>query len=33
MLLRDRDYELAVKLGIIDENAKSKYQCVEEAYK
>ena len=31
MLLRDRDYELAVKLGIIDENTKSKYQCVEEA--
>ena len=33
MSLRDRDYKLAVKLGIIDENAKSKYQCVEEACK
>ena len=33
MSLRDRDYKLAVKLGIIDENAKSKYQCVEEARK
>ena len=33
MPLRDRDYKLAVKLGIIDENAKSKYQCVEEACK
>ena len=31
MLLRDKDYKLAVKLGIIDENTKSKYQCVEEA--
>ncbi len=31
MSLRDKDYELAVKLGIIDENTKSKYQCVEEA--
>lgn len=30
MSLRDKDYELAVKLGIIDENTKSKYQCVEE---
>ena len=30
MSLRDRDYKLAVKLGIIDENAKSKYQCVED---
>ena len=29
-MLRDKDYKLAVKLGIIDENAKSKYQCVEE---
>lgn len=29
-MLRDKDYELAVKLGIIDENTKSKYQCVEE---
>ena len=33
MSLRDKDYELAVKLGIIDENTKSKYQCVEEACK
>ena len=33
MSLRDRDYKLAVKLGIIDENTKSKYQCVEEACK
>ena len=33
MSLRDKDYALAVKLGIIDENAKSKYQCVEEACK
>ena len=33
MSLRDKDYKLAVKLGIIDENAKSKYQCVEEACK
>ena len=33
MSLRDRDYKLAVKLDIIDENAKSKYQCVEEACK
>ena len=32
MSLRDKDYKLAVKLGIIDENTKSKYQCVEEAY-
>ena len=31
MSLRDRDYKLAVKLGIIDENTKSEYQCVEEA--
>lgn len=31
MSLRDKDYKLAVKLGIIDENTKSKYQCVEEA--
>lgn len=30
MSLRDKDYKLAVKLGIIDENTKSKYQCVEE---
>ena len=33
MSLRDRDYKLAVKLGIIDENTKSKYKCVEEACK
>ena len=33
MSLRDRDYKLAVKLGIIDENTKSKYQCVEEVCK
>ena len=33
MSLRDKDYKLAVKLGIIDENTKSKYQCVEEACK
>ena len=33
MSLRDRDYKLAVKLGIIDENTKSKYQCGEEACK
>ena len=31
MSLRDKDYKLAVKLGIIDENTKSEYQCVEEA--
>lgn len=31
MSLRDKDYKLAVKLGIIDGNTKSKYQCVEEA--
>ena len=31
MSLRDKDYKLAVKLGIIDENTKSKCQCVEEA--
>ena len=30
MSLRDKDYALAVKLGIIDENTKSKYQCVED---
>ena len=30
MPLRDKDYELAVKLGVIDENTKSKYQCVED---
>ena len=31
MLLRDKDYELAVKLGVIDENTKDKYQCMREA--
>lgn len=31
MLLRDKDYELAVKLGVIDENTKDKYQCAREA--
>lgn len=30
MSLRDKDYELAVKLGVIEENTKSKYQCVED---
>ena len=30
MSLRDKDYALAVKLGVIDENTKSKYQCVED---
>lgn len=30
MSLRDRDYKLAVKLGIIDENAKNKCQYVKE---
>ena len=29
-MLRDKDYELAVKLGIIDENTKNKYQYVKE---
>lgn len=30
-MLRDKDYELAVKLGIIDENTKdNKCQCVKE---
>ena len=28
MPLRDKDYELAVKLGVIDENTKDKYQCM-----
>ena len=32
MLLRDKDYELAVKFGIIEENTKDKYQCMREAY-
>ena len=31
MLLRDKDYELAVTLGVIDENTKDKYQCMREA--
>ena len=31
MSLRDKDYELAVKLGVIDENTKDKYQCAREA--
>lgn len=31
MPLRDKDCELAVKLGIIDENTKDKYQCMREA--
>ena len=31
MSLRDKDYKLAVKLGIIDENTKDKYQCMREA--
>ena len=30
MSLRDKDYELAVKFGIIDENTKDKYQCMRE---
>ena len=30
MLLRDKDYELAVKLGIIDEDTKNKCQYVDE---
>ena len=30
MPLRDKDYELAVKFGIIDENTKDKYQCMRE---
>lgn len=30
MSLRDKDYELAVTLGVIDENAKNKGQCVKE---
>ena len=33
MSLRDKDYELAVKLGVIDENTKDKYQCMREACK
>lgn len=30
-MLRDKDYELAVELGVIDENTKNKYQCVKES--
>ena len=30
MSLRDKDYEFAVTLGVIDENAKNKGQCVKE---
>ena len=30
MLLRDRDYELAVTLGVIDEDTKNKRQYVKE---
>ena len=30
MLIRDKDYELAVKLGVIDENTKNKCQYVKE---
>lgn len=30
MSLRDKDYELAVKLGVIEENTKDKYQCMRE---
>lgn len=29
-MLRDKDYELAVKLGVIDENTKNKCQYVKE---
>ena len=31
MLLRDKDYEFAVTLGVIDENTKDKYQCMRDA--
>ena len=31
MSLRDKDYELAVKLGVIDENTKDKYQRMRDA--
>ena len=31
MSLRDKDYELAVKLGVIEENTKDKYQCMIDA--
>ena len=30
MSLRDKDYELAVTLGVIDEDTKNKCQCVKE---
>lgn len=30
MSLRDKDYKLAVTLGVIDENTKDKCQCVNE---
>ena len=30
MLLRDKDYELAVKLGLVDENTKNKCSNVKE---
>lgn len=29
-MLRGKDYELAIKLGVIDENTKNKCQCVKE---
>ena len=32
MSLRDKDYELAVKLGVIDEDTKNKRQYVKENY-
>ena len=28
MSLRDKDYKLAIKFGIIEENTKDKYQCM-----
>ena len=31
MSLRAKDYELAAKLGVIEENTKDKYQCMREA--
>ena len=30
MLLRDKDYELAITLGVIDEDTKNKHQYVKE---
>lgn len=30
-MLRDKDYELAVKLGVIDEDAKNKCQYIKES--